>query len=75
MKLEGMKAGVPDIFMAHPCGKWHGLFIEFKAGKNQPTEAQLLMMIRFEAEGYLCKVAYTVADAIAITDQYLLSIK
>lgn len=30
LKAQGVKKGVPDIFLPRACGKWHGLFIELK---------------------------------------------
>ena len=41
MKAEGMKAGVWDCIWPVPKGIYHSLFIEFKAGKNDLTEAQI----------------------------------
>ena len=37
LKAEGVKAGIPDIFMAIPKKEFNGLFIELKEGKNKPT--------------------------------------
>jgi hypothetical protein len=30
LKAEGVKRGVPDVFLPAPIGEWHGLYIEMK---------------------------------------------
>lgn len=40
LKAEGVKAGVSDLLLPVPNGKYSGLWIEMKAGKNRPTELQ-----------------------------------
>lgn len=40
LKREGVKPGVPDVFLPVSRGKYHGLYIELKAGKNKPTDNQ-----------------------------------
>ena len=55
LKALGVKAGVPDIFLAFPWDGYHGLFIEMKAGKNKTTPAQ------DEWIGRLCQAGYAVA--------------
>jgi len=40
LKAEGAKAGVWDIFLPVPSGRWHGLFIEMKVGNNVLTKKQ-----------------------------------
>lgn len=34
LKVEGVKAGVPDIFFPYPSKQYHGLFIELKRPKS-----------------------------------------
>lgn len=52
MKLEGVTAGVADMFLAFPTTKYHGLFMEFKAEKGTLTETQLSFKEQVEAQGY-----------------------
>jgi len=40
LKAEGCKAGVWDIFLPVPRGRWHGLFVEMKVGNNKLTRYQ-----------------------------------
>ena len=56
LKLEGVVAGIPDLFLAVGRHGFHGLFIEMKAGKNTTTPAQKEMMERLYRAGYLCAV-------------------
>lgn len=58
MKSEGMKAGVPDIQVCIPTSKYHGLFIELKVGKNEPTDLQNRMMNILSKAGYKCVVIW-----------------
>lgn len=52
LKREGMKAGVPDLFLPVARGGSHGLFIEMKAGKNRPTSKQLAWLEALSRQGY-----------------------
>jgi len=71
MKSEGVKAGVWDIFLPIPTGKYHGLFIEMKFGKNKLTEEQKAFGKYAENQGYCTAVAYSAEEAIEIIDDYL----
>ena len=54
LKKEGVKAGVPDLFVAKPYDGYHGLFIEMKVGDNKLTDKQKDMFSRLASEGYKC---------------------
>lgn len=71
MKQEGVKPGVPDIFLPVPRGKYHGLFIEMKFGKNKPTEAQLQYIEALKFQGYKAVVCYSAQDAKQVILNYL----
>jgi hypothetical protein len=51
-KMLRMKPGVPDLLIFKACGGYNGLAIEFKIGKNKPTEHQAKFMQDLEAEGW-----------------------
>ena len=35
LKAEGVRAGVPDVFLSYPSKDFHGLYIEHKTGKGK----------------------------------------
>lgn len=63
LKAEGVKTGIPDIFLPlpkknkHGC-PFHGMFLELKIGRNTPSGEQLDWIDYFEKNGYYCAVAY-----------------
>lgn len=71
MKAEGVKAGVPDLFLPVAKRGYHGLFIEMKAGKNKPTANQIRWLEDLSKEGYLTAVCYGWEDAAKILVEYL----
>lgn len=70
LKRQGVTAGIPDIFCAIPRKPYHGLFIEFKAGKNKLTEAQKEAVERLKSAGYRCEICYSLEEAINIFNKY-----
>jgi hypothetical protein len=69
LKAEGVKAGIPDIFVAVPNSYSAGLFIEMKVKPNRPSKHQKAWLERLEQVGYDCMVCYSWTDAYkAITD-------
>lgn len=71
LKAQGVTAGVPDIFMAVPHVNYHGLFIEFKAGKNKPTALQAAFINRLRDAEYKVDVCYSYEEARTIVIEYL----
>lgn len=72
LKAEGVKRGMPDLFLAIPCEGHHGLFIEMKRKKGgRVSDAQNVMIDRLNAEGYQTCVCYGADEAITAIKTYL----
>lgn len=71
MKAAGVKPGVPDIFLPATRGRYAGLFIEMKYGKNKPSPEQQRYLDRLEREGYAVAVCYGCDEAIESITAYL----
>ena len=72
MKMEGVRAGVPDLFFAHPTKSAYGLFIEMKVVKGGSVSADQKKMIQaLEEEGYCCKVTKGCAVAFDVFVGYV----
>ncbi len=52
MKAEGLKPGVPDVWLPVPRAQYCGLVLELKVGKNKATEAQSDWLERLAAVGH-----------------------
>lgn len=71
LRDEGVKAGVPDLFLPVPRGRWHGLFIEIKEGKNKTTPLQREWISNLCQQGYKVDVCYGSEQAIESLEWYL----
>lgn len=71
LKRQGVKKGVSDMCLALPKGKYHGLFIELKVGKNKPTKEQKEFIAYANSYDYLAKVCYGHEEAISLIEKYL----
>lgn len=73
LKAEGVKAGVPDVFLACARGRWHGLFVELKRAdrSNHATSAQRAWMEMLRRYGYSAIVCYGAQEAISTIMAYL----
>ena len=67
LKAEGVKAGVPDIFLAKSASGKHGLFIEMKTARGRVSESQRNLFPLLEAQGYgvaVCRGWREAAEAV-----------
>lgn len=71
LKRQGVKAGVPDLFLPVPRSQKHGLFIEMKVGRNKCTDNQKKWIKALIGQGYEVKVCYSCEEAIQIIKRYL----
>jgi len=71
MKKQGVKAGVPDLCLPVARGGFHGLFIELKVGKNEPTEKQRWWLDNLRHRGYAVCVCYSADEAYMQIKEYL----
>lgn len=68
---EGVVAGVSDVFVPYPSPPYAGLFLEFKAAKGRPTDAQVEFLTYANAVGYKAVVVYSYQEAIRELVVYL----
>jgi len=71
LKLEGVEAGVHDLFL--PVARWnkHGLYIEVKFGKNKLTKLQKEFKAFVITQGYATATCYTADEIISTLKKYL----
>lgn len=69
-KLMGTRKGVPDYVIDYPCGIYHGMRLEMKAGKSKPTAEQLSWLARYKQIGMHTAVCWSADDAIAELTKY-----
>lgn len=71
-QAEGVKAGVPDIFLPVPRHEYHGMFIEMKrrqGGKISDHQEEWLESLA--DQGYAVKVCYGWEEAAEALEEYL----
>ncbi|WBF05251.1 hypothetical protein [Burkholderia phage CSP3] len=70
-KAAGMLKGSHDVRLPVARGCWIGLSIELKHGDNTPTDEQLAIGARLEAEGWRVHFVWDWLDAVKIITEYL----
>lgn len=71
LKAEGVKAGVPDIFLPVGNRSCNGLFLEMKAGKNRASQHQERYITYLREAMYMVMVCYSARQAQEIIEWYL----
>ena len=71
-KAQGVKAGVPDICLPVPRGKYHGLYIELKRVKGgRVSDAQEQYISALRKQGYRVEVCFGMEQARDVIVEYL----
>lgn len=63
LKAEGVKPGVPDIFLPIARGVYHGLYIELKSKVGKLSEAQKEWQAELIKQGYSVRTVFGLEDA------------
>ena len=72
MKDEGVRSGIPDLFLAVPRGNFHGLFIEMKKLRGGVvSENQKACMEMLSNNNYCVAVCHGFIDAKTAITAYL----
>ncbi len=71
MKVEGLRPGAPDYFLAIPVHDHPGLFIELKAKKGRVSDSQKKMIEILKQNGYHAVVCYGWEEAKNEIQKYL----
>ena len=68
---EGVKRGVPDLFLPYPVGGWHGLWLEMKRHGGVWRAEQKEFCEYARAAGYVYALCWSTDEAIAALTDYL----
>jgi hypothetical protein len=71
-KREGLRAGIPDLFLPYPIADYSGLFIEMKREtRGTVSKAQKDEMDKLRDSGYAAVVCYGLNEAMIAMRQYI----
>ena len=71
LKAEGVRAGVPDIWLPVARGGYHGLVIELKTEAGRPTPEQKAWLAALEAQGWQALVCRGATATVRAIENYL----
>lgn len=70
MKRQGLSAGVPDLCIPVPKGRYHSLYIEMKYGRNKVTQKQSEWINLLRSHGMCAAVCYGSKSAMDLITKY-----
>ena len=70
LKCEGVRRGVPDVYVMVPSGGWHGMTIEFKSKKGKLSDEQKSWAERLARNGYAVIIARDAVQAMHAVKMY-----
>lgn len=71
LKAEGVKSGVPDLFLAYPMLPYSGIWIEMKTPKGIIRDSQKKYLERFKKLGYWVSVCRSFEDFEGVIRNYV----
>lgn len=71
LKAEGVLAGVSDLILLYPSGKYHGLCVEMKTPKGRQQETQRAFQRRVERAGYKYAICRGIDEFKEVISKYL----
>lgn len=67
---EGLRPGVPDVFVAVQAGGFPGLFLEFKRKGGKLSKDQAVWRDRLKNDGYAWLLPWTGEEALRMVAEY-----
>lgn len=71
LKIEGVRKGVPDLFLPVPNGKYNGLFIELKSEQGRASKEQIEWITFLESQGYSANICHGWDFAASVIKNYM----
>lgn len=71
LKQMGVKAGVSDLCLPYPHGRYHGLYIEMKYGDGRKQESQKRFLAEMAGNGHYVCTCYSAEEAVGILKEYM----
>lgn len=71
-QMSGIIAGIPDLFLPYPAGKYHGLYMEVKKDQiSRVRKDQKYCLTELAQEGYFTCTARSPQEGIKLIHYYL----
>lgn len=71
LKNMGVKPGISDLHLPFPHGRYHGLYIEMKCGKNATTQKQSEFLCDMCDARHCVAVCHDAQSAIELPEKYI----